>query len=126
VFREAGVMHAGDVFPGKHPPTVNLAWGGSPKRFASTIARAASNIQNVTKVITGHSDVQPWEDFANYAEFNRLLLEHVTAEMDAGHDWKEARQTLFLPPKFADYRLEKLPETLQDMYKGLTPWWHFW
>jgi glyoxylase-like metal-dependent hydrolase (beta-lactamase superfamily II) len=126
VFRNAGVMHAGDVFPGKAPPIMNLAWGGSPQRFAATIARAASNIQVVTKVITGHGDVVPWEDFVTYAEFNRLLLEHVTAEMNAGQDWKHAQQNFFVPPQFSDYRMERLPQTLQDMYKGLTPWWHFW
>jgi glyoxylase-like metal-dependent hydrolase (beta-lactamase superfamily II) len=126
VFPNAGVMHAGDVFPGKVPPIVNLAWGGSTRGFASTIARAASNISTVTKVITGHEDVLPWDDFVNYSEFTRLLFEHVVAEIDAGHDWKQAQQTFFLPPKFSDYRMERLPQTLQDMYKGLTPWWHFW
>jgi glycosyltransferase involved in cell wall biosynthesis/glyoxylase-like metal-dependent hydrolase (beta-lactamase superfamily II) len=126
VFREAGVMHAGDVFPDRAAPIVNLAWGGDPRTYAATMSRAIGEIHGVTRVITGHGDVLSWDDFVQYAGFNRLLLEHVKKEMDAGHDWKHARDSFVLPETFKDYQLTRLPATLQDMYKGLTPWWHFW
>ena len=64
-----------------------------------------------------------WQDFVAYTEFNRRLLNHVKSEMAAGHTWLEARKSLVLPD---GYHWERLDGTIQDLYKGLTPWWRFW
>ena len=126
VFRDAGVVHAGDVFAGKTSPIVNLAWGGEPREYPATIERAVAGLQNVTRVIPGHAAVVDWQTFVDYGEFTRRLLDHVVAQMKAGHDWNQARKELVVPAKFQEYDLDRLTFTLHDMYKGLTPWWRFW
>jgi glyoxylase-like metal-dependent hydrolase (beta-lactamase superfamily II) len=119
VFREAGVMMAGDVFSNKVAPVMNLDWGGSPRDYATTMERAVTGITGVTRVISGHGPVLAWQEFVNYAEFNRRLLTHVEGAIASGRSWSEAQKSLVLPPKFAEYVLDKLDETLQDMFKGL-------
>lgn len=126
VFPSAGVVHVGDVFKDKIAPVMNLPFGGSPREYAATIERAVAGMSGVSRVITGHGPVMSWQDFVDYGEFNRRLLTHVEAAMDAGHDWNQARREFALPEKFADYQLDQLIFTLHDMYKGLTPWWKFW
>jgi glyoxylase-like metal-dependent hydrolase (beta-lactamase superfamily II) len=126
VFRAAGVMCAGDMFPKKKAPVMNLPWGGSARDYAPTLERAVANVHGVSRVITGHDGVVPWSDLVDYAEFNRRLLDHVVAERAAGKDWNVAKREFVLPPKFSDYDLEELINTLHDMYKDMTPWWHFW
>lgn len=125
-FRQAGVMHAGDTFVDKTAPIINLPWGGDPATYGETLARAAAEIRNVTQVITGHGPVRPWSDFVVYGEFIRLIVAHARAAMAAGKDANQARRELVLPPKFADYELDRLTSTFHDIYKGLTPWWHVW
>jgi glyoxylase-like metal-dependent hydrolase (beta-lactamase superfamily II) len=125
VFRNAGVMHVGDVFTDKAAPVINLPWGGDPATYAATIAKAA-DVPGVTRVITGHGPVLPVADFRQYGTFIELIIAHVRAAMAAGKDWNQARRELVLPPEFADYRLDRLIVTFHDIYKGLTPWWHVW
>jgi len=119
-------MHAGDVFTDKVAPVINLPWGGNPGAYAGTIARAATTITGVDRVMTGHGQVLPWEDFVRHGEFIGLIVEHVRAAMRAGKDWNQARRELRLPPRFDDYDLDRLIFTFHDIYKGFTPWWHFW
>jgi glyoxylase-like metal-dependent hydrolase (beta-lactamase superfamily II) len=126
VFRSARVMHAGDVFIDKIAPIINLPSGGDPGAYAGTIAHATAAITGVERVITGHGQVLPWEEFVRYGEFVRLIVDHVRAAMRAGKDWNQARRELTLPPEFDDYNLERLILTFHDIYKGFTPWWHVW
>jgi cyclase len=126
VFRAAGVMLAGDMFPGKTNPIINLPWGGDPREYPATIRRAVTHIKGVDRVITGHGPVLHWEDFVKYGEFNQQLLEHIQREMALGHEWNQALESFVVAPEFSDYRLDRLWGTVQDMYKGLTPWWHVW
>ena len=80
VFRDARVMHAGDLF-------------------------ATKGIKNVDKVITGHSDNMTWQDFVDYGEFNRLFLDHAKASLAAGKTPEQAAADLKLPAKFSAYNL---------------------
>lgn len=103
VFRDARVMHAGDMFARKSQPLIDVTNGGSGVAYGETIGKAAKGIKNIDKVITGHSDVMTWQDFADYGEFNRLLLEHARASLAAGKAAEEALADLKLPEKFSSY-----------------------
>jgi len=118
VFRQAGVMMTGDVFSQKAAPVMNLPWGGSPRDYAGTVRRAA-DLGGVTRIVSGHGPVYDREELEKYAAFNEYLLHHVQAEMQAGREWAQALKDLVLPPQFADYDIDRLHETFQDMYKGL-------
>src|SRR5690606_5133611 len=69
VFRNARVMHSGDIFATKGLPLLDVNNGGSGVAIADSLTKAVAGIPNVDRVITGHSDVFPWQDFVDYAEF---------------------------------------------------------
>lgn len=105
VFRDARVMHAGDIFATKGLPLLDVNNGGSGVAIGDTIAKAAAGIKNVDKVITGHSDNMTWQDFVDYGEFNRLFLDHAKASLAAGKTPEQAAADLKLPAKFSAYNL---------------------
>lgn len=105
VFRDARVMHAGDIFATKGLPLLDVNNGGSGVAIGDTLTKAANGIANVDRVITGHSDTFPWQDFVDYAEFNRLFLEHAQTSRAAGKTPEQAATELSLPAKFSGYNL---------------------
>lgn len=105
VFRDARVMHAGDLFATKGLPLLDVNNGGSGVAIGNTIAKAAAGIKNVDKVITGHGDTMTWADFVDYGEFNRLFLDHAKASLAAGKTPEQAAADLKLPAKFSAYNL---------------------
>ena len=64
VFRAAGVMHAGDTFPGVNVVTRN---GGNESAYPATMSRAAAEITGVHTVIPGHGDPETWQAFVDNA-----------------------------------------------------------
>ena len=105
VFRSARVMHAGDAFANKGQPIVDANNGGSGVAYPQTLSKAAGAIKNVATVITGHSTVMKWQDFVDYGEFNRLLVEHARQSLAAGKTPEQAMADFKLPDKFKDYNL---------------------
>ena len=105
VFRNARVMHAGDAFAGKAQPLLDTNNGGSGVAYPDTVAKAAAGIKNVDRVITGHSDVMPWQDFVTFGEFNRVILDHARASLAAGKTPEQAMADFKLPEKFTGYRV---------------------
>ena len=106
VFRNARVMHTGDAFANKGQPFIDAANGGSGIAYPDTIAKAASTIKNVTTIINGHNPTtMQWQDLVDFAEFNRLYLEHARASLKQGRSAEEAMKTFTLPEKFKGYNL---------------------
>jgi glyoxylase-like metal-dependent hydrolase (beta-lactamase superfamily II) len=105
VFRNARVMHSGDMFPNKGQPLIDRGNGGSGIAYGETIGKAAGAIKNVQTVIPGHAATMTWQDFVDYGEFNRLYLAHARESLKAGRSAEEAMKTLKLPEKFKDYNL---------------------
>jgi cyclase len=105
VFRNLRVMHAGDVFATKGQPLIDRNNGGSGVAYPETIRKATAGIKNVNTVITGHSTVMKWQDFADYGEFNALFLAHAKASLAAGKTAEQAMADFKLPDKFKDYNI---------------------
>jgi len=106
VFRSARVVHAGDAFANKGQPLIDRNNGGSGIAYPDTIRKAATTIKNVDTVINGHSPVtMKFQDLTDFAEFNRLFLEHARASLKAGKTPEQAMMDLKLPDKFKDYNL---------------------
>lgn len=105
VFRNARVMHAGDMFASKGQAILDLKNGGSGLAYGDTIAKAAEALKDVDKVITGHSNVMTWQDFIDYGEFNRLFAAHARASSAAGKSAEQALKDFKLPEKFSGYNL---------------------
>ena len=106
VFRNARVMHAGDMFAGKGQPFIDANNGGSGLAYGATIGKAAAGIKNVDTVIPGHSTVMKWQDFVDFGEFNRLYLDHARSALKAGQTPEQALASLKLPEKFKEYNLQ--------------------
>lgn len=105
VFRNARVMHAGDVFAQKGLPYIDATNGGSGVAYGDTIAKVAAGIKNVDKVMTGHGAVMNWQDFVDYGEFNRVFLEYVRTALAANKSAEQAMREFKLPAKFSGYNL---------------------
>jgi cyclase len=115
VFRDARVMHAGDVFANKGLPLVDTDNGGSGVAYGETIRKAAAGIRNVDKVITGHSDVMVWQDFVDFGEFTRLLADQARAAVKNGQTAEQALDSLKLPETFKNYDLTGMMPAIKGM-----------
>ena len=100
VFRDARVMHAGDMFANKGQGLIDPMNGGSGLEWGTTIGNAAKGIKNVDKVITGHSTVMTWKDFVDYGEVNRLVAAYARDAVKSGKTPEQAMMEFKLPEKF--------------------------
>jgi cyclase len=121
VFRALRAMHAGDVFPGKETPRMDVDRGGSAVGFPAAVTAAAERITDVDIVIPGHSAVTTWNDFVEYGEFSRAFLEATRARKKAGDTAEQAAATLALPEKFKNYDLSNLAINVARTYAELPP-----
>ena len=118
VFPALRAMCAGDIFAWKMSPLIDPLAGGSVLALPGTLERAVTGIPNVDTVdivIEGHGDVNTWQGFRDYVQFNRALVDAATAGMGKKTAEEIAGE---LRPKFAVFTKEEL---LTDMEYGGTP-----
>src|SRR5262245_34137105 len=101
VFRNLRVAHTGDMFASKGQPLIDRPNGGSGVEYGATIAKAATGIKNVDRVITGHATVFPWQDFVMFGEVNRVALDYAREQVKAGKAPEEAMKEFKLPEKYS-------------------------
>jgi cyclase len=115
VFPARRAMAAGDLFAWKMAPLIDPMAGGSVLALPGTLERAVKGIPDVDTVIEGHGDVNTWDGFRDYVQFNRALVEAATT----GVGKKTAEEIAAeLRPKFPVFTKEEL---LTDMEYGGTP-----
>jgi cyclase len=115
VFPARRAMAAGDIFAWKMAPLIDPMAGGSVLALPATLEKAVKGIPNVDTVIEGHGDVNTWEGFRDYVQFNRTLLDAAKAGMGQ----KTAEEIAAgLRPKFPVFTKEEL---LPDLEYGGTP-----
>jgi glyoxylase-like metal-dependent hydrolase (beta-lactamase superfamily II) len=129
VFPALGVAHFGDLFPGKRPPRIDSANGGSFVAYVDTLAEAVKTIQGVDLVVTGHDattralsylgPAMRWKDVVEFMDFNRELLAAVKDAIAARKTVDEALAGLTLARRYNDYDLGGLKETVEVIYKEL-------
>ena len=115
VFPARRAMAAGDVFAWKMAPLIDPMAGGSVLALPVTLDKAMKGIPNVDTVIEGHGDVNTWQGFRDYIEFNRALVDAAKAGMGKKSAEEIAAE---LKPKFPVFTKEEL---LKDMEYGGTP-----
>jgi cyclase len=123
VFPRARALHAGDVFPDKVAPIVSLEGGGDGRTYADTIRAVTSQVTGVERVITGHGPVLSWADLVEHADFMAFLTRYVGAEMRMFRDKAAVFNAIVLPPAFADYRRDRLFDTMDEIDRSLRPRW---
>ena len=115
VFPARRAMAAGDLFAWKMAPLIDPMAGGSVLALPGTLEKAVKGIPNVDTVIEGHGDVNTWEGFRDYVQFNRALVDAAKTGMGK----KTAEEIAAgLRPKFPVFTKEEL---LTDMEYGGTP-----
>ena len=115
VFPARRAMAAGDLFAWKMSPLIDPMAGGSVLALPDTLEKALKGIPNVDTVIEGHGDVNTWEGFRDYVQFNRALVDAAKAGMGQ----KTAEEIAAgLRARFPVFTKEEL---LTDMEYGGTP-----
>ena len=115
VFPARRAMAAGDIFAWKMSPLIDPMAGGSVLALPGSLEKAVKGIPNVDTVIEGHGDVNTWEGFRDYVQFNRALVDAATAGLG-----KKTADVIAadLKPKFPVFTKDQL---LTDMEYGGTP-----
>jgi cyclase len=102
VFPALRIVHSGDIFAGKSVPLIDEANGGSMMHISETLTKAHNGIKNVDTIINGHTAKNTtWAELKEYAEFNKDLVDWMTAELKAGKTPEAAAAEWKLPAKYA-------------------------
>lgn len=122
VFPALRVMHAGDMFPGKSLPNIDLINGGSGLEWGNTLAKVHAGIKNVDAIITGHSTLMSMDDLKMHSDFLRDLAAAVRDAKKGGKTVDDVANTWTIPAKYAGYpapRPAQLRTPVQMMYDEL-------
>src|ERR687888_2367469 len=115
VFPARRAMCAGDMFAWKMSPLIDPMAGGSVLALPGTLEKAVKGIPNVDTVIEGHGDVNTWQGFRDYVQFNRALVDAATASVGKKTTEETAAE---LKPEFPVFMKDEL---LKDLEYGGTP-----
>jgi glyoxylase-like metal-dependent hydrolase (beta-lactamase superfamily II) len=118
VFPALRAMCIGDLMAWNMAPLIDPATGGSVIALPDTLEKALKGIKNVDLVIEGHGDVNTWQGFRAYTEFNRALLTVAKSALARKETPEQALTALEKNPKFAVFLKEEL---LKDLEYGGTP-----
>lgn len=103
VFPALGVMHAGDTFPTRDLPIMDLNNGGSGVAFADTVTKAAA-VPGITTVINGHNATTTTPaDLKTYGAFIRAFVQAVQAAKKAGRTADDVVASWKTPAEFSGY-----------------------
>lgn len=118
VFPSVRAMNVGDLMAWNMAPLIDPATGGSVVALPDTLEKAAKGIRDVELVIEGHGNVNSWQGFREYAEFNRALLTAAKTALSRGQTPEQALAELEKNPRFAVFLKDEL---LKDLEYGGTP-----
>ena len=117
VFTALRAMCVGDLMAWNMAPLIDPATGGSVIALPDTLEKAVRGIKNVDLVIEGHGNVNSWDGFRTYAEFNRALLSAAKTALSRKQMPEQALAELEKNPQFALLLMEG---RLKDLEYGDT------
>jgi cyclase len=88
-FRDANVIHAGDVFFSGMYPFVDLSSGGSVEGVIAAAERILALCDDETRIIPGHGPLSGREELLAYRDMLRLVVSRVRAGIEAGRSEEE-------------------------------------
>jgi glyoxylase-like metal-dependent hydrolase (beta-lactamase superfamily II) len=118
VFPSVGAMNVGDLMAWNMAPLIDPGTGGSVIALPDTLEKAVKGIRGVSRVIEGHGNVNTWDGFRAYAEFNRALLTVAKSALSRGQTPEQALAELEKDKRFEVFLKEEL---LKDLEYGGTP-----
>jgi glyoxylase-like metal-dependent hydrolase (beta-lactamase superfamily II) len=92
IFREADVIHTGDIvfFPGY--PFVDVTNGGSIDGMISAVEVILEKCSDETRIIPGHGPLMDKADLESYRDMLRAFRKIIAAEIAAGKDLETIQQ----------------------------------
>jgi cyclase len=118
VFTALRTMHAGDMFPWKDAPFIDVNNGGSGVEWPRTLAKVIGGVKNVDAVIGGHQPVAAWKDLQQYQQYTADLLAQTEAAMKAGKSVDDATAS-FNFSKYPGFEAVRLKDAVQAIYTEL-------
>jgi cyclase len=105
IFPALGIMHAGDIFPGKNIPILDGFNGGSGVEMPKTLSKAADYAQKhkIDTIITGHSTQMTVGDLREYSAFNGDFVTAVKDAKKAGTSADALAGSWKVPEKYVGY-----------------------
>lgn len=82
-FREANVVHMGDVFNASYP-FIDAGNGGDIEGMARFCSKVLKRLNDDSVVVPGHGPVMGYEEFANYVDMLETVASRIDAMIDAG------------------------------------------
>ena len=115
------VMHAGDIFPGKSLPLLDVNNGGSGFEMPRTLSRAYATLGDVDTIIPGHSTVMKPADLKEWAEFNDDFLAAVREGKAAGRTAEQIASSWTVPAKYQGYTIDpkRVQTNVEIIFKEL-------
>jgi cyclase len=100
IFPALRAMHAGDVFPNKGIPIIDINNGGSGVEYVETLTKATL-FEDIDTVITGHHPTTlTLADMRMYRDFNRDFVDMIRAAKHAGRTIDDVARTWTVPERF--------------------------
>jgi cyclase len=120
-FPALGVVHAGDIFPGKQLPILDANNGGSGLEMPRTLSLAHRMLGTVDTIITGHSTTMTPTDLQEWAQFNDDFLTAVREGKAAGRTAADIAGAWTVPVKYAGYTADpkRVQSNVELIYKEL-------
>ena len=104
VFPSLRIAHAGDVFPNKGLPIMDVNNGGAGGGYADTLDKAVAGLRNIDSIINGHTPAQTTPaDLKEYAGFVREFVTTVQAAKKSGKTIDDVVKSWVTPAKYAGY-----------------------
>jgi glyoxylase-like metal-dependent hydrolase (beta-lactamase superfamily II) len=122
VFPAHGVMHMGDLFPGKSMPIMDSNNGGSGVEYAGTLKKVHDGVAAVDAIVTGHSTVMTPADLAEYSQYVGDFVDAVRAARKAGQTVDQIAASWKASEKYAGYgapQAARLRANIETIYKEL-------
>jgi cyclase len=119
LFPELRVVHAGDLFPRKGTPLIDVNNGGTGVEYPATLEKALEGLSNIETVIPGHSPVTDRAALAEFTEFNRAFLTYVQGAVKSGKTVEQAIAEIKLPDKFSGYLMTGAKDNVTKIYAEL-------
>jgi cyclase len=115
------VMHAGDIFPGKSLPLLDVNNGGSGFDMPRTLSRAYATLGDVDTIIPGHSTLMKPADLKEWAEFNDDFLGAVREGKAAGRTAEQIASSWTVPAKYQGYTIDpkRVQTNVEIIFKEL-------
>lgn len=101
-FQEANIVHCGDLMFNRRYPVIDKSAGARIDNWIEILQRMQSYFDNDTMFIFGHahggySVTGGKDDLAAFADYLTALMEHVTAQMNAGKTKEQILNTTAIP-----------------------------